>query len=118
MFWRNLEAYVTHCFDFKGKITRSQFWHPFVVVILLQLLLACLVMTRYYLTVIGICLIPTFSLTVRRLRDASLSPKWLIMLYLLRLPFEAGVIYFSLFNDHSLFDYTVIFGFWLISYIP
>ena len=118
MFWRNLEAYVTHCFDFKGKITRSQFWHPFVVVILFQLLLACLVMTRYYLIVTGICLIPTFSLTVRRLRDASLSPKWLIMLYLLRLPFEAGVIYFSLFNDHSLFDYTVIFGFWLISYIP
>lgn len=118
MFWQNLKGYLANYFRFKGKATRQQFWHPFLAIIVLQLFLAWFVPDRYYVAFYLLTFIPTMTLTARRLHDASLSWRWLVLIYLLRLPFSACLLYFTLFNDHSYFDFTVIFGLWLITYLP
>ncbi len=84
-FW---DVIKNHYVDFAGKATRKQFWLYVLWYIIVSFGLGLVFsffgsmrLTLCYLFVLAI-LLPSLAITARRLRDASFSPWWLLLLLL------------------------------------
>ena len=108
-----LEKFWKHSFNFKGKIKRKEFWITQGFIFLLYLLSVsisiCLfldinyvgnsydfewtgVTTYIWISFYGfslVCLIPSISIQVRRLRDAARNPWWILISFV---PFVGGIV--------------------------
>ncbi|KRM71900.1 DUF805 domain-containing protein [Lacticaseibacillus brantae] len=94
-FGQAVKEFVTRTFDYKGRSTRAAFWWVELAVFILSMILAIIVsvgispidfattnktvdfMTEWpFLVWCAILILPSFSLQIRRFRDAGVSP-WL-----------------------------------------
>ncbi len=81
-----VDVFISHYFDFKGKISRKQFWFGILTYSMLLIVASCVGMmiseTAAFIIqslVSLLFIIPALALYVRRLRDIGKSPWWILI---------------------------------------
>jgi len=75
---KSFKSFFINYFNFKGKTTKNEFWYAFLTIVLLFSLLGFIfIETQINIDILFLCfipfLIPTISLSVRRLHDINKS---------------------------------------------
>ena len=81
-----VDVFISHYFDFKGKISRKQFWFGILTYSVLLIVASCVGMMISETAALIIqslvsllFIIPSLALYVRRLRDIGKSPWWILI---------------------------------------
>lgn len=73
-----IDVIKNHYIDFAGRATRTQFWMFFVFYIIILVTLVCVI--PIISALIPALLLPYLAITLRRFRDAGVSPVWFVTL--------------------------------------